>query len=97
MFNTKDKELRQELVSSGVIRNFSNDFIQGSPIGPRINELESKFQAICRLLDIEVIENSTVTPSHVAFKKDSPEARKHKKEKAARDLQERPIYFPWRA
>ena len=97
MINIKDKELRNELIGSGVIRSIGDGFVQAKPIGPRIKELEAKLQAICNFLEIEVFENSeaTVAPSHVAFKKNSPEARKHQKKKAARDLPWGKIVSPW--
>jgi len=96
MIKFKDKELREELAALGVIRISGKDLLQAQPIGPRITELILKMEAICRYLEIEVVENLDSSPSHVAFKKNSAEARKYKKKKAAGAVSWDQAVFPWK-
>jgi len=96
MIKFKDKELREELATLGVIRIYGKDLLQAQPIGPRITELISKMEAICRFLEIEIVENLDSSPSHVAFKKNSAEARKYQKKKAAGSVSWNEAVFPWK-
>ena len=96
MIKFKDKELREELATSGVITIYGKDLLQSQPIGPRITELISKMEAICRFLEIEIVENLDSSPIHVAFKKNSAEARKHQKKKAAGAVSWDEAVFPWK-
>jgi len=96
MIKFKDKELREELATLGVIRIYGKDLLQAQPIGPRITELISKMEAICRYLEIEVVQNLDSSPSHVALKKNSAEARKYKKKKAAGAVSWNEAVFPWK-